>query len=259
MFQVPYGMPVAEIVQAVDEGYFVIKIKTGQSGNQTEMLEKDMNRLTEIYTALRNKSGNPLNQGKITYTLDSNGRYEKKETLQRLISHAEKIGMLQDILFIEEPLIEENEENVAGLGVRIAADERAHDEEATLKSLDLGYEAIILKGIAKSLSISLKIAKLAFDRNIPCACSDLTVNPALLEWHKNLAARLTPFPGINMGLLETNGDMNYQNWTSMKNYLPGAGESWSHVHQGVFDLNDAYYQCSGGIFDTIPHYQKLLQ
>jgi len=258
MFQVPYGMPLSEIEEAVDEGYFVIKIKTGQQGNQEEMLEKDKNRLSEIYNALRDKKGNALNNGKIIYTLDSNGRYEKKETLQRLIDHAEKIGMLSDILFIEEPLVEHNEENVAGMGVRIAADERAHDEEAALKSLELGYEGIILKGIAKSLSITLKIAKLAHDRNIPCACSDLTVNPALLEWHKNLAARLIPFPGIGMGLLETNGDMNYTNWVAMKNYLPKAGSTWSDVKQGVFELNDAYFQTSGGIFDTIPHYKNIL-
>lgn len=258
MFQVPYGMPVSEIISAVNEGYFVIKIKTGQPGNQEEMLEKDKNRLTEIYEALRDLKGNNLNNGKITYTLDSNGRYEKKETLQRLIDHAEKIGMTQDILFIEEPLVEDNEENVAGLGVRIAADERAHDEAAALKCIDLGYEAIIVKGIAKSLSVTLKIAKLAHEKNIPCACSDLTVNPALLEWHKNLAARLAPFPGIGMGLLETNGDMNYSNWNKMKNYLPQAGSSWSDIYQGVFNLNNAYFQTSGGIFDVIPHYKNLM-
>lgn len=259
MFQVPYGMPISEIIEAVDQGYFVIKIKTGQPGTQQEMLEKDKNRLTEIFNALRHKTGNPLNNGKITYTLDSNGRYEKKETLQRLIDHAAKLGMLNEIQFIEEPLVEENEESVSGLGVRIAADERAHDEATTIKSLDLGYEAIILKGIAKSLSISLKIAKLAHDRNIPCACSDLTVNPALLEWHKNLAARLKPFPGIQMGLLETNGDMNYKNWIAMKNYIPKSGSTWSDVKNGVFTLDEAYYQSSGGIFEDIPHYRNLLQ
>lgn len=257
MFQVPYGMPVQEILQAVDKGYFVIKIKTGQPGNQSEMLEKDKARLAEIHQALKDKISPETESGKILYTLDSNGRYQKRETLERLIDHANKIGAFSHILFIEEPLPETSDEPVGGLGLRIAADERANDEASTRKCMELGYGAIILKGVAKTLSRSMKIARIAHEYQVPCACSDLTVNPALVEWHKNLAARLAPFPGLGMGLLETNGDMNYKNWDAMRAYLPASGAGWASVEKGVFRLNQDFYERSGGIFDVIPHYQSL--
>jgi L-alanine-DL-glutamate epimerase-like enolase superfamily enzyme len=257
MFQVPYGMPVHEILQAVDQGYFVIKIKTGQPGSQSEMLEKDKARLAEIHQALKDKNNTETQKGRILYTLDSNGRYQKRETLERLIEYAHKIGAYPHILFIEEPLPETSDEHVGGLGLRIAADERANDEASTLKCLELGYGAIILKGIAKTLSLSLKIARIAHTHQIPCACSDLTVNPALVEWHKNLAARLVPFPDLGMGLLETNGDMNYKNWDKMHRYLPNSAASWASADKGVFRLNQDFYDRSGGIFDEIPHYKSF--
>lgn len=257
MFQVPYGMPVREILQAVDKGYFVIKIKTGQPGNQSEMLEKDKARLAEIHQALKDKISPETKSGKILYTLDSNGRYQKREALERLIDHANKIGAFSHILFIEEPLPETSDEPVGGLGLRIAADERANDEASTRRCMELGYGAIILKGVAKTLSLSMKIARIAHEYQVPCACSDLTVNPALVEWHKNLAARLAPFPDLGMGLLETNGDMNYKNWDAMRAYLPGSGAGWASAEKGVFRLNQDFYDRSGGIFDVIPHYQSL--
>ena len=37
-----YAIPVSEIVQAVNDGYFFMKIKIGQPGTQEEMLQKDM-------------------------------------------------------------------------------------------------------------------------------------------------------------------------------------------------------------------------
>jgi len=61
---------------------------------------------------------------------------------------------------------------------------------AARERIALGYGAIALKPIAKTLSMSLKIAALAHERNVPCFCADLTVNPTLLEWNKTLAARM---------------------------------------------------------------------
>lgn len=259
MFQVPYGMPLEEIVKAVDDGYFVIKIKTGQPGSQSEMLAKDKARLAQIHEALKNKPSTSTKSGTVRYTLDSNGRYQKRETLEKLIDYADKIGALERILFIEEPLPEDNDENVGGLGIRIAADERANDEASTRKCLELGYGAIILKAVAKTLSLSMKIAHIAQQHRIPCACSDLTVNPALLEWHKNLAARLAPFPDLDMGLLETNGDMNYKNWAQMRSYLTHPGAAWANIQNGVFRLDQDFYSQSGGIFDKLPHYEGLFR
>ena len=146
---------------------------------------------------------------------------------------------------------------MSDIGIPVAADESVHDEATALRRLEQGYGALVLKGIAKTLSFSMKVARLAQERNIPCLCADLTVNPILVDWHKNLAARITPFPGIGMGLMETNGDMNYRNWNTMMGYNPAAGASWNKVKQGVFELKDDFYQSSAGIFDPSAHYTQM--
>ena len=68
---------------------------------------------------------------------------------------------------------------------------------------------------------------------------------------------MSPFPGINMGLMETNGDMNYANWKNMLDYHPGAHASWMKAKNGVFDLNPDFYQRSGGIFEPSEHYENM--
>src|SRR5690606_837572 len=114
-------------------------------------------------------------------------------------------------------------------------------------------------GIAKTLSLSLRIAKLAHQRNIPCLCADLTVNPILVDWNKNVAARLAPFPGINMTLMETNGDSNYANWTQLSAGHPYADARWTQRIGGVFELDDDFYEKSGGIFATPTQYAALFK
>ena len=254
-----YALPIADVKRAVEQGYFVIKIKIGQPGTQVDMLEKDKARLTEVHQAIKEARTNQTKNGKLIYTLDANGRYEKKESLLRLLDHARAIGAFDQILFIEEPLTEQNEENVADVGVRVAADESAHDYEGAVRRLEQGYQALMLKGIAKTLSLSMKMAQYAHQKGVPCVCADLTVNPILVDWHKNLAARLAPFPGLNMGLLETNGDLNYRNWKTMQSYHPANGANWTLVRNGVFTLGDDFYEQSGGILKPIPHYEQLFQ
>ena len=85
--------------------------------------------------------------------------------------------------------------DIRDIPVRIAADESAHTEKDALKRIQMGYRAIALKAIAKTLSMTMKIAQIAYENNVPCFCADLTVNPILMEWNKNIAARLSPFPG----------------------------------------------------------------
>lgn len=257
MFQIPYGMPVEEIIEAARQGYFVFKIKTGAPGTQSEMLEADMARLSLIHQALKELRSDHTSNGKLIYTMDSNARYQKKETLLKYLDHANKIGAFEQILLIEEPLEEKNEEFVGDLGVRIGADESVHDEESAIRRLDQGYNVMVLKGIAKTLSLSVKIASLAAQRNVPCMCADLTVNPILIDWHKNLAAHLRPFPLINMGLMETNGDMNYVNWKKMLSYHPAVGAPWINRTNGVFELSNDFYQRSGGIYESSAHYDAL--
>jgi len=252
-----YSIPVEEIKEAVDQGYFFMKIKIGQPGTQKEMLEKDKERLSAIHKAIGSARTPHTNNGKLPYYFDANGRYENKETLLRLLDHAEKIGVFDQIAIVEEPFAEEYEADITAIPVRIAADESAHTDADAIKRIQMGYKAIALKAIAKTLSMTMKIAQAAFERKTPCFCADLTVNPILVEWNKNIAARLAPFPGIGLGLLETNGHQNYKNWAAMRSYHPQQEAEWSITHNGVFELDNGFYEKDGGIFLPSPHYEDM--
>ncbi len=254
-----YAIPISEIKQAANQGYFFMKIKIGQPGTQEEMLEKDKQRLSAIHKAIGHIETEHTHNGKLPYYFDANGRYEQKETLVRLLDFAKKIGAFDQIAIIEEPFPEESEVYVDDLGVRIAADESAHTDEDALKRIQMGYKAIALKAIAKTLSMTMKIAKVAHEHQIPCFCADLTVNPILVEWNKAIAARLAPFPGLGLGLLETNGHQNYKHWETMVSYHPYPDASWRKTVKGVFNLNDDYYKKSGGIFAPSKHYEDMFK
>lgn len=254
-----YSVPISEITEAVDEGYFFMKIKIGQHGTQEEMLEKDMERLSAIHKAIGHRETPWTENGKLPYYFDANGRYEKKETLLRLLDHARKIGAFEQIAVIEEPFPEHAEITVSDLGLRIAADESAHTDEDAISRMEMGYSAIALKAIAKTLSMTMKIAQAAHERDVPCFCADLTVNPILVEWNKAIACRLAPFPGLGLGLLETNGHQNYLNWKTMESYHPFPEAEWRKAKEGVFNLDSDYYEKSGGIFSASAHYRKMLR
>ena len=254
-----YSIPITEIKEAADQGYFFMKIKIGQPGSQSEMLEKDKERISAIHKAIGDKTTPYTKNGKLPYYFDANGRYEKKETLLKLLDHANKIGALDQIAVIEEPFPEEYEQDVSDIGVRIAADESAHTDEDALHRIQMGYNAIALKAIAKTLSMTMKIAQTAKDHDVPCFCADLTVNPILVDWNKMVAARLASFPGLGgLGLLETNGHQNYKHWGQMEKYHPYTNASWRETRNGVFNLNDDFYEKDGGIFELSDHYLKLV-
>jgi L-alanine-DL-glutamate epimerase-like enolase superfamily enzyme len=253
-----YAIPVEEIKAAVDQGYFFMKIKIGQPGTQQEMLEKDMARLSAIHKSIGNVRTEYTASGKLPYYFDANGRYEKKETLLKLIDHSRKIGAFDQIAIIEEPFAEEIEIDVRDIPVRLASDESAHTVEDAVKRIEMGYRAIALKAIAKTLSMTMKIAQAAWERKVPCFCADLTVNPVLVEWNKNVAARLESFPGIGvLGLVESNGHQNYSNWNQMLEYHPRKNGAWVHAEKGIYKLDDEFYRTGGGIFDPMPHYEKM--
>jgi len=254
-----YSIPVSEIKQAADDGYFFMKIKIGQPGTQEEMLEKDKARLTEIHQAIGHYRTEHTIDGKLPYYFDANGRYEKKETLLKLIDHVKKIGAFDQIAIIEEPFPEHAEIDVSDIPVRLAADESAHTDKDALTRIQMGYKAIALKAIAKTLSMTMKIANVAKQNGIPCFCADLTVNPILIDWNKNVAARLDPFPGLGTGLLETNGHQNYKNWAEMESYHPFPNAEWRKTKNGVFELGEDYYAKSGGILTNSAHYEKMFE
>ena len=252
-----YSIPVSEIKQAADDGYFFMKIKIGQPGTQEEMLEKDKTRLSEIHKAIGHYTTEHSKDGKLPYYFDANGRYEKKETLLKLLDHAEKIGAFDQIAIIEEPFPEHADIDVSDIPVRLAADESAHTDEDALTRIQMGYKAIALKAIAKTLSMTMKIANVAKKHDVPCFCADLTVNPILIDWNKAVASRLDPFPGLGTGLLETNGHQNYKNWATMETYHPFTNAEWRKTKNGVFELGDDYYNKSGGILTDSEHYVKM--
>ena len=92
---------------------------------------------------------------------------------------------------------------------------------------------------------------------MPCFCADLTVNPILVEWNKSVAARLAPFPGLGLGLVETNGHQNYRNWEIMRSYHPRPHATWARTQRGVFELDADYYGCSGELFAPSSHYDSM--
>lgn len=253
-----YAIPINEIRQAVDEGYFFMKIKIGQPGTQAEMLEKDKARISAIHKALDGCRTPYTKDGRLPYYFDANGRYEQKETLFQLLDHAKKIGALEQIALIEEPFDEEHDIDVHDVPVRLAADESAHTDKDAVTRIEMGYKAIALKAIAKTLSMTLKVAQAAHDKGVPCFCADLTVNPILVEWNKCVAARLGSFPGMEgLGLIETNGHQNYRNWERMRGYHPYPDAAWAKTERGVFKLDEEYYAKSGGIFAALPHYEAM--
>lgn len=245
---VPYGMSLREVEKLVTEGWFILKIKMGHPGTQEEMLEKDKQRLAAIHQTTGQYTTSQTGNGKISYYLDANGRYGSKALLLRLLDYASQIGALDQVVLVEEPFPEEMEEDVSDLPVRIAADESAHTDVDALKRIQMGYTAIALKPIAKTLSMTLKIAETARRHDIQCFCADLTVNPVLVEWNKNVAARLSPFSGIGTGLLESNGHQMYKNWSRMEARLSNSHSAWRIPRKGVYVLDNEFFKTGGGIF-----------
>jgi L-alanine-DL-glutamate epimerase-like enolase superfamily enzyme len=259
---VTYGVTIEEVKKAVDDGYFFLKIKIGsdpeKDGDLDKMLEWDKKRLSDIHEAIGDIRIPYTENGYIPYYLDANGRYDCKDRLMRFLDHADNIGALERIILFEEPFPEEYKEDVGDIPVRLAADESAHSDKDADERIDMGYKAIALKPIAKTMSMSLKVAKIAYERNVPCFCADLTVNPVMVDWNKNVAARLAPLPGMKIGVLESNGHQNYSNWEIMKRYHPCFGAGWMETKNGAFHLDKDFYDKSGGILENSRHYTEMV-
>ncbi|MFA6294608.1 MAG: enolase C-terminal domain-like protein, partial [Victivallales bacterium] len=252
---ISYGVPVTEVSKLLEDGCCLLKIKVGsdpeKDGDKQKMLEWDKRRISEIHAAACEFRSQHTKSGNIMYYLDANGRYDSIGRVRELLDHAGKIGALDRIILFEEPFPEEMKEDVSTLPVRIAADESAHSVEDVEERIALGYGAIALKPIAKTLSMSLLMLKAAKAHGVPCFCADLTVTPVLVEWNKNVAARLDPLPEMKIGAMETNGSQNYRNWRKMLSQLAVAERPWVEARNGVFSLDADYYARSGGIFEDL--------
>ncbi|MCK0136064.1 mandelate racemase/muconate lactonizing enzyme family protein [Arenibacter sp. S6351L] len=255
----PVGTTIKKIIEAADEGFYIMKLKTGSKGTQQEMLARDKEFLSKVHKAVGYYETPHTINGKIPYYIDPNGRYESKDTLLRFLDHAKRIGAFDQIAVIEEPLSETDESYVGDLGVTIAADESAHTVQDAINRIEQGYGTIVVKAIAKTLSMTLKIVQACRERNVPCFCADLTVNPILVDWNKSIAARLAPLPMMDIGLLETNGHQFYKNWDQLKTYHPKAGADWTQTQNGVYTTGKSFYAESGGIFLPSEHYEDLFK
>jgi hypothetical protein len=255
---VTYGLPIESVARAAADGYFVIKLKLGSPGTQAEMIEKDIARMTAVHRAVGRTQTRHTLDGRIRYDIDPNQRYEKKATLVRLLDAARRIGALEQVSLVEEPFPDENDEHVRDIPVLVVADESVTRATDAARRVEQGYGGFALKGIAKTLSETLKIATLAHDRKLVCMAADLTVNPVLVDWNKNVAARLAPLPGFTSGMMETNGHQQYRRWSEMSSYHPCADAPWRRVEGGVFVLDDDFYARSGCIFKEPSHYRELV-
>ncbi|MEF2248669.1 enolase C-terminal domain-like protein [Paenibacillus sp. IITD108] len=260
---VPYGMPEEAIDRLLSAGYFLLKIKVGadpeQDGDLDKMLNWDCQRLSQIHSIASQYRTAHTADGKIAYYLDANGRYDSPDRLMKLLEHADRIGALPHIILFEEPFSEDQSWDVHHIPVRLAADESIHNEADAVNRIEQGYGALALKPVAKTMSMSLKIAKLARERNIPCFCADLTANPVLADWNKNLAAYLPLLPELKVGVIETNGYQNYREWERMKSWHPLAGSIWTEATNGLYHLDDQFYRTAGGALDIAEPYESLVR
>lgn len=249
---ITYGTSKEEICSLVKNGCFILKIKIGSSpdgeDDKNAMVEWDCNRIMEIHNLVKDEKTPYTACGYPVYYLDANGRYDTKERLIKLLDFVEKKQIISRIILLEEPFPENSEIDVSDIPITIAGDESVHSIlEAKHLINNLGYTAFALKPIAKTLSMTIKIINEAAKSNIPCFCADLTVNPLMLDWNKNIACRIKPLSGIKIGVIESNGQQNYENWEKMKSLHPLHNEAWINPDNGIFLTDERYYKTNGGV------------
>lgn len=264
LFNVPlitYSTGLDEVKKLLDDGVFLLKIKIGHDtdsiSNKENMLKWDAERLKQIHDMAKNYKSDYTQNGDILYYLDANGQYDSIERVLSLLDYANQLGALDKIILFEEPFEEENKTDVSCLPVRVTADESVHSACDVEKRAALGYKAIALKPIAKTISETLKILNKAYEKNIHCFCADLTVNPLLVEFNKNIAARIETLPEIKMGIVESNGHQNYLQWDNMLNYHPMYDSLFTKPQKNIYYLDDNFYSVSGGIFKKSNYYDNL--
>jgi L-alanine-DL-glutamate epimerase-like enolase superfamily enzyme len=259
---ITYGTKTEDIKKLLDNGACLLKIKIGSDpegdGSLDKMLQWDKARLNEIFDIASVYRSDNTVSGKILYYLDANGRYDSLERVAELLEYL-KAGMLESIVLFEEPFSEDKLINVSNLHVRVAADESVHSVKDVKVRRDLGYKAVALKAVAKTMSETLKILEAATDYGMHCFCADLTVNPLLVEFNKNIAARIALIPELKIGILESNGEQNYTHWQQMCRYHPMFDSAFALAMSGEFCIDEEFYKTSGGIFRESEYYDNLVK
>lgn len=250
-----YAVGEPQIKDILDAGTALLKIKIGKAVPGCSSREEDMKamvawdieRLSQIHALAKHYETPLTKDGNVLYYLDANGRYGSKALVEQLLDAADKMGALSRIALLEEPLAPDDESFVGDLPVCVNADETAHSLSDVRKRLSLGYKAVALKPIAKTLSVSFRMAAAIHEAGGQALCADLTVNPFLAEWNKRFASRIAPLAGMKVGCVEVNGDQNYTHWDELHGLLP-AGTERIDAKNGGFALGKDRYGENDPIF-----------
>ena len=256
---VSYTLPMDELEEILHAGAYVLKIKIGQPGDHAEMVAKDKEWLSQIHDLAKAHRSSMTDSGHILYYLDANGRYTEKSGMSVLLDHADQIGALDRVILIEEPFGESVEVDVSDLPARFAADESVQTIEDVHRRSELGYGGLAIKPAGKTMSLAFEMVRAGMERGMECFVADNGCVPVLVEWNKNIAARLPVFPGLKGGLMESNGPENYATWDRLLSEYPLADAGWLRPTDGAFRLGEEYYAKSGGIFETPTSYSELLR
>ncbi len=256
---VGYNMPDAQVGELLQEGAGVLKLKIGYPGLEEEMVAGDCRNLQRLQPLLRGVRTPLTDSGDVALYLDANGRYRSKAALRRVLDEADRVGLLDRIVVLEEPFAPDVEESVGDLGVLVAADESLHDPADVAGRRQAGYGAIAVKPAGKTLSVAFDMLEAATAQEMVAFVADNACVPVLVEWNKNIAARLPAFPGVRGGMMESNGAENYGGWEQMLAEHPRAGAPWLAARNGVYELDDDYFVAAGGILDEPEAYLKELR
>lgn len=254
-----YQLPMETVRRILDDGYFFLKIKIGQPGSEREMVEKDIARVTEIHEIAKTYRTDMTQNGKLLYYLDANGRYKKKASLERLVENLGKIGALEQVALLEEPFDEKASHDVADVPVRVAADESVHSVQDVESRVRQGYRAMAIKPAGKTLTMAFRMIRAASELGAPCYVADNACVPLLVDWNKNVAARLASFPGLKCGVLESNGPTSYPDWAGMLRTHPSRGAPWLTPVDGAFRLDDDFHSRAGGVLGRAEWHEKLFR
>lgn len=256
---VSYTLPIDELRAILDDGAYILKIKIGHPGDEAEMVKKDMACLSQVHRLARQYETEMTDSGQVLYYLDANGRYGEKDSMARLLDYAQREGFLDRIALIEEPFSRPAEVDVHGLPTRFAGDESIETVADVHTRLEQGYGAMAIKPAGKTLSLAFRMIEAATLAGVPCFVADNACVPVLVEWNKNVAARLPAFPGVQGGLMESNGPENYGTWARMLAEYPMPHAAWLRPRGGAFVLDGDYYRQSGGIFEEPRVYTRLFR
>ena len=211
------------------------------------MLAADKERLAFIHELVGKSETPHTPDGKIRYYLEANGRYQGRVQVEELLEFAAKRGFLEQIALFEEPFSEPRNETLTGFPVIFAADECLHSVKDLPGILDVGFRAVAVKPAGMGLTTTLRVTAETLRRGAIALVSDSSCTPVMLDWNKNVAARLPALPGMKMGLLEMNGHQYYSNWSRLLARHPYAAESWIAPREGIFHLAKSFFERGGGV------------